>query len=164
MAATGDRAEQREVLALLLGIGALVLPLGGALMYLDFTDSESGLHRWVLPFLGASNTSDLIGPSLLAGAIGLGIVISRGRHAGGTVPTRVLGTVVVVGALTQAAGFAVSAVDFVRPGGIGIPPGAAWATAKWSLFARLAIQALLCVVAVVYGMRWLQFDDRRNSS
>jgi hypothetical protein len=158
------RVQQRQVLALLLAIAALVLPISGAVSYLQFVDTEGGPSRWILPFLGGAGVSDLVGPVLLAGALALGVLVMRDGSRRGPVARPVLATVLVVAAVSQGAAFLVTGIDLVASDNYSIPDGLTWQATLWATFARLAIQAVLCGAVIAYGMRWLNPTDRRASS
>lgn len=156
--------QQRQVLALLLGIAALVLPVSGAVSYLEFLDMEGGPSRWVLPFLGGAGASDLIGPVLLAGALALGVLVIRDDERRGAVSRPVLATVLVIAAFSQGVSFVVTGVDLVASDNYSVPDEIRWQAAQWATFARLIVQAALCGAVIAYGMRWLDPADRRASS
>lgn len=163
----GTRAQQRRILALLLAIAALVLPVSGAISYLDFlNDDGQGLARWVVPFFGGANSSDLVGPILLAAALGLGVVSIRSDSAaaGGSVSRSLLASILVVAAISQGAAFVVTAYDLIAADSFAYPGEAAWQAARWATVVRLGVQAGLCVAVTAYGMRWLNPADGRNSS
>ncbi len=158
------RIHQRQVLALLLAIAALVVPVSGALVYAGLLDGmEDGPSRVVVPFMGAANSSDLLGPALLAGALGLGVLALRGRADRPVVSVPMLGTILVVAALSQGSAFLVTAIDLLTEWTYGLP-GDAWQAVRWSTAARLVVQALLCAAVAAFSIRWLNPDERRSAT
>lgn len=155
------RVREREVFAVLLGLSAIVVPFSGALLYWDMADLDGRLP-WQMPFLGAADRSDLVGPALLVGALALGVVASRSRIGRHQLPVPLLAVIVVVAGLVQGVAFGISAIDLARGGLYALPPGGAWSAARWTLVARLGIQALICLVAAVFGVRWANPSSRRT--
>ncbi|MCU1369466.1 MAG: hypothetical protein JWO77_660 [Ilumatobacteraceae bacterium] len=160
----GRRAQQRQILALLLAIAALTLPVAGAVLYHDVFGPDPAQSAWLVLFMGAANQSDLLGPVLLAGAVGLGVLVVRGERGADAVPRSLLASLLVIAAVVQGAAFAVGAFDLATSDVYDIPSTGAWTAAQWSIVARFVIQAVVCATVIAFGMRWFAPDDRRASS
>lgn len=148
-----ERSQQRLVCALLVAIGALVLPLSGAVVYFDLANGSDSLPA-LFPFTGAANASDVLGPVLLVSALALGIVVTR-HHVRSAELRRAIALMVVVAASTQGVAFFVSAVDVAVSHSYAIPQGLAWQSAKWLTVARLLSEGIVCAAVLVSGVRWL---------
>lgn len=160
----GTKVQQRQILALLLAVAALVLPVSGAVLYIDAFAADSPMSPGLLPFMGAANESDVLGPVLLAGALALGVLVIRRDGGAGPVPRALLATVIVMAAVSQGAAFLVGAFDLATSDAYEIPSTAAWTAAQWSIILRYLVQAAVCAAAIAYGMRWLAPDDRTAPS
>jgi hypothetical protein len=162
--AEAKRTHQRQVLALLLAVGALVLPTSGAVTYLAVFGGDEAGAPWWAPFAGAGNASDLMGPLLLVGALALGVVAVRGRSIDHVVSAPVIGTVVVVAALTQAVAFGVGGYVVGFDQAFATPDEAAWEIASWTAVARSAAQAASCLAAAAFALRWMSTEQRRTTT
>ena len=147
-------AERSRILALLVGLSALVVPLAGAATYYAMADPSSSWWRWPLPALGAASDSDLIGPTLLVGALALGVLASR---RSGTAGFRSLGVLLIAGAFVQAVAFAGFGFELVRPnsGFFAGGGGSIDAASRWTVVARMGIQMVVCLVVIGFAGRFL---------
>lgn len=154
-----ERSQQRLVCALLVAVGALVLPLSGAAVYFDLSNASDSAPL-VMPFVGAANASDVIGPVLLVAALAIGVVVARTAPRSAEL-RRALAAVAVVAAALQGIAFVVAGADLVVSHSYAIPSGATWQGAKWLTFARILAEALVCAAIAGYGIRWLVPTDRK---
>ena len=133
------RVHQVRLLALLLAVGALVLPLSGAAGYVDVFAS----NRFLL--VGAANASDILAPMMLAGALALSILVRPGS------PSRGARATVVITAIAAA----VLAVSFL--GSAWVLNGAEFdvgpATGRLTVMAGLVLQSILCLAIAGFAGR-----------
>lgn len=164
--AAAKRIQQRQVLAFLLAVGALALPVSGAIQQAAFfRDDDLGIGPpWWAPVVGALNASDMIGTLLLVGALALGIVAWGDRRIVGPVSVGIAGTIVVVAALTQGVAFVVGAYLSGFDGAFATPESPAWELATWTLVVRALVQAALCAATAAFALRWMSADHRRTPS
>ena len=156
-------AERSRVLAVLLAISALVVPLAGAAVYYDIDGSGTAGFDWPFPALGAASMSDIIGPTLLVGALALGLLAAR-RAAGGRASSAVV-VLLIAAAGLQAVGFVGFVYELVRPDSgffmaSAASNGLVVTASKWATVARMVVQVVVCLVVAVYAGRLLTEKDR----
>lgn len=148
-----DHGERWEVLAVLVALSGLVVPLAGAATYYGISDTAGSASNWVFPALGASSESDMLGPTLLVGALGLGALALRspGRRRFGPM----LAGLLVAAALFQALGFLASSYAIAWPSdGLLVDRVGRLALAgRWLTIAQSVLQAVLCLTVAAFAYR-----------
>lgn len=135
------RVEQRQVLALLLAISALVLPVSGGLGFgLDLSSPVN------LYLLGAVDRSTLLAPVLLIGALVLTVTGTDADPA--SVARRATPAVTAVAAVVLAVAFFGAAREVTQPGFS--ETSSLLGSGRAALVADFVIEGVICVAVVVF--------------
>lgn len=150
------RVQQRQVLALLLALGALVSPVSGAVLY-GGTDPIA-----TFVFVGAISLNDFIPVLMLVGAFGLLIVVQEGGAPRTGIATAVAVLVALAGGVL-ALGYFGSAYELRAGGDFAFSTDgerADWTFTRLALVGSLVITGVLCTWVLVLAGAWM--TDRRR--
>lgn len=141
----GASIQQRQVLALLLAIGALVLPLSGAVGFGWSIDSPANLF-----VLGAVDRATLLAPLMLVGAL---VLTVAGPSTGPVTPSRRATPVVMVAAaVVLAVAYFGAAWELAGPEfDTGSSP---WGSGRAAMMADFVIEGVICLVVIGFLGRW----------
>ena len=147
----GKRVQQRQVLALLLALGALTIPVAGAILYSGTAPGGS------FAFMGSVSLYDFLPVLMLVGALGL-LVVLTGGDAPRTGVAAATAVVVVLAAGVLALGYFGAAYQ-LRPGGMfsfsADGQRAGWTFSRIAVVGSMVVTGALCTWVLVLAGTWM---------
>lgn len=146
------RTQQRTILALVLALGALVIPVSGALLYGGVASGSEFV------FLGATSQYDFVPVLMLVGALGVLVMTTGGAGAvRSPLATATAATVAVAGGLLVLAYFGTAfSLRAGGPFGIGASGDFGWSTLRLINVATVSATGVMCGAVAVLAVTWLR--------
>lgn len=146
------RTHQRQVLALLLGLGALGIPVAGAI---EFGGTPSGSE---FAFLGATSLYDFVPVLMLVASLGILVIATAGPGVPRSSLAVTTGTVVALagGVLALAYAGAAFSLRAGGPFGVGTAGDFGWSPLRVTVVGSMLVTGVVCGSVAYLAVTWLR--------